>query len=115
MGLAAVIVPFVAGIVLSALGYGYTFVLRGLLTSLISRDIAMLYSMISFVEAAGSIVATPLLGVSFRIGLDYGGVWIGLPYLTAGLLFTGAFAIIGGIRIAEKRPHPPEGEAQGGE
>jgi len=47
----------------------------------------MLYTVIGICETAGALVAGPLLAMSFRAGLDWGGDWLGLPYIAAGSLF----------------------------
>lgn len=41
--------------------------------------------MISTLEAVGILIAGPLLAISFRIGMQGGGAWLGLPYIVAGL------------------------------
>ena len=53
-----------------------------------SRHVATLYTAVGITETAGGLLAGPLLAASFRTGMDWGGAWIGLPYIAAGGLFT---------------------------
>ncbi len=92
----------ISGVALSGLTAGYGVCMRSLMTSLISNDIAMLYTMISMFEILGTIAANPLLSAAFRMGLRLGGVWIGLPYMIAGLLYIGALCLILCVRINDE-------------
>ncbi|KAK3939792.1 efflux pump ustT [Diplogelasinospora grovesii] len=98
----------ILGIVISALGFGYNLLVRGLMTSLLSHDIALLFSLIGFLETAGTVIATPLLTFAFRVGLDWGDSWLGLPFITAGVLFIGATAIVGSVSVGEVKKAVPE-------
>lgn len=91
----------ISGVALSGLTAGYGVCMRSLMTSLLSNDIAMLYTLIGMFEILGTIAANPLLSASFRMGLKLGGVWFGLPYMIAGLLYTFAFCLIACMRISD--------------
>jgi hypothetical protein len=88
-------------LVVYSLGMGYTFMIRGLMTSLVGgKDIGLLYSSIGFVEAVAMMAAAPLFSYLFKVGMGWGGHWIGLPYLVAGVILTGAALLVAGIRGA---------------
>ncbi|KAF2839659.1 major facilitator superfamily MFS-1, partial [Patellaria atrata CBS 101060] len=70
------------------LGGGLMFLLRSLLTSLVEpHHVGRLYTTLGVIENVGLIVGAPLLAELFRIGVKWGGNWIGLPFLAcAGLV-----------------------------
>jgi hypothetical protein len=64
----------IVGLGISALGSGYNFLIRSLLASVVETDhIGMLYTRISIFETVGVLVAGPLLAMSFRTGMVWGG------------------------------------------
>ena len=65
------------------------------------HHVAMLYTTITFVEVAGLFFASPVIAASFRLGLKMGGYWIGLPFLSAGCLFTLVAVIFFGVRLSD--------------
>ncbi|KAK4455342.1 major facilitator superfamily domain-containing protein [Podospora aff. communis PSN243] len=88
-------------LVVYSLGMGYTFLIRGLMTSLVGgKDIGLLYSSIGFVEAVALMAGAPLFSYLFNVGMRWGGHWIGLPYLVAGVVLAGAALLVAGIRGA---------------
>jgi hypothetical protein len=62
-------------------------------------DIGVLYTVISIQESLGIFIANPLLSALFRWGIDLGGVWVGLPFMMAAVLYTTALCIIGWIKV----------------
>ena len=102
IGLSKTSVLMTIGLGIFALGSGYSFLVRSLLASVVeSEHIAMLYTVISICETIGMLVAGPLLAVSFRTGMDWGGDWLGLPYIAAGSLFVVAATALGFISLAK--------------
>ncbi|KAK7931277.1 adenylate cyclase [Apiospora marii] len=101
IGLAETSLAMACGLAVFALGAGYNSLVRSLLASLVEqRHAGMLYTAVSIFETAGVLVAGPLLAFCFRTGLDWGGPWIGLPYLAAGCLFAVAAAAVGFMGLA---------------
>lgn len=91
IGLSENISFLVVGLGLFTLSYGYPMLIRGLLASIIdSRHAGVMYTTISLFESMGTIVAGPLLSVSFRQGMKWGEAWLGLPFLLTGVLFGSA-------------------------
>ena len=67
---------------------GATALIRSLLSSLVLRDeVGRLFAVMSLVWTAAMLVASPVVAKLFSEGLRRGGVWAGLPFLVAGLLF----------------------------
>ncbi|KAK0651109.1 major facilitator superfamily domain-containing protein [Cercophora newfieldiana] len=101
-----------ASMIIYSFGTGYTFMIRGLMTSLAgSKDIGLLYSSIAFVDSFAMIIGSPLYSYLFKVGLGLGGGWIGLPYHFAGVVLVGAAVLVGAIRGA----YVDVGEEQAGE
>jgi hypothetical protein len=101
IGLSKTSVVMIMGLGIFALGSGYNFFIRSLLASVVENDhIGMLYTMISIFETVGVLVAGPLLAVSFRIGMDWGGMWLGLPYIAAWCLFAVAATVVSSIGLS---------------
>ncbi|POR35886.1 Uncharacterized protein TPAR_03920 [Tolypocladium paradoxum] len=100
LGLAPTSSTMIANLVLYSLGTGYGAAIRSLLTGAVHGEhTGLLYAMMSFLENTGSLIAGPLLALTFRVGLDSGGVWIGLPFIGAGFLFSLAAAIVFGVGL----------------
>lgn len=89
------------GLGLISLGSGYTLLIRSLLASTVEKyHIGTMYTMISTVETIGILIAGPLLAMSFRIGMEGDGTWLGLPYIVAGFLFALATLTVCVIRAS---------------
>ncbi|KAK1565903.1 uncharacterized protein LY79DRAFT_529794, partial [Colletotrichum navitas] len=85
----------VVGLSIFALGSGYNILIRSLLASVVEKDnIGMLYTIMSISETIGALVAGPLLAATFRTGMNWGGPWIGLPYISVGSLLAIATAVV---------------------
>ncbi|KAM3497389.1 hypothetical protein MY10362_009260 [Beauveria mimosiformis] len=75
-----------------ALGFSFTVTARSFLTAMVEpRFMSLLYSGVTSVTYAGLIVGGPVFSTAFQWGLKLGGIWIGLPFLVAAVLFTVAF------------------------
>lgn len=95
VGLAEIRLLAWAGIILMACGAGFAVLARSIISSLVAKERAgLLYSIISVIESIGSIAAGPLLSSLFNLGLNLGGVWIGLPFMTAAVLHVIALLVI---------------------
>ncbi|KAM3486724.1 hypothetical protein MY8738_000218 [Beauveria namnaoensis] len=79
----------VLGQTLIALGFSFTVTARSFLTAMVEpRFMSLLYSGVTSVTYAGLIVGGPVFSTVFEWGLKLGGIWIGLPFLVAAVLFT---------------------------
>lgn len=99
LGLAPTPTIMILALVVYSLGSGYGATIRSLLTATVSPShVGMLYSLMSLLESIGALVAGPLLAVTFRIGLDWGDIWVGLPFTSAGVLFSFALVVVFSIQ-----------------
>lgn len=92
----APIVELVAlGVVLFALGSGFSPAARSLATAFVHADqTGTLYSAMGLMQSVGGLVAGPLLATSFGWALKQGREWTGIPFLlVAGLFASGALAL----------------------
>lgn len=81
--------------ILFGMGSGFNVFARSLLATVAGgRHVAMLYTTVSFVEMSGILISGPVIATTFRYGLKLGGVWVGLPFLSAACLFCVAAVII---------------------
>ncbi|KAM0739785.1 hypothetical protein ACQRIT_004969 [Beauveria bassiana] len=79
----------VLGQTLIALGFSFTVTARSFLTAMVEpRFMSLLYSGVTSVTYAGLIVGGPVFSTVFEWGLKLGGIWVGLPFLVAAVLFT---------------------------
>ncbi|KAK1836850.1 hypothetical protein QBC39DRAFT_59933 [Podospora conica] len=99
IGAASTLPGLAAAMVVFSLGAGYTYVVRGLMTSLVGgRDIALLYSTVAVADSASTVVGLPMFSGLFRVGMGWGPAWVGLPYLVAGGILVGAAGFVGVVR-----------------
>ncbi|KAL2059857.1 hypothetical protein VTL71DRAFT_10012 [Oculimacula yallundae] len=76
-------VPIVfIGVIVATLGDGLSPLSRSLLTAYIKPEhTSRMYTLIGIVEALGSMYAGPALAAFFTIGMEWKGLWLGLPYV----------------------------------
>lgn len=99
LGLAPTSAVMILALTVSSLGSGYGATIRSLLTATVSPNhTGVLYSLMSLLESTGALIAGPLLAVTFRIGMDWGGIWIGLPFIAAGFMFSAAMIVVFSIQ-----------------
>lgn len=80
-------VILLAFVSISSLAAGYEFILRSLLGQASKgQNVATVYTTMSVLETTGLLTSGPLLAATFRRGLQWGGPWIGLPFVIASLL-----------------------------
>ena len=78
----------VAGVIIFALGAAFPVILNNTVSRAIGFDgLSMVYSVTSVVDTIGSMVSAPLLAGLYRVGLEKGGWWIGLPFCAAGVAY----------------------------
>ncbi|KAK5998271.1 Putative NADP-dependent oxidoreductase YfmJ [Cladobotryum mycophilum] len=115
MALASTSLPFMASVVLFSVGTSYNLVCRSLLSAISQgQHIAMLYTAIGFLETGGALIAGPFLAAMYRIGLNWGGVWLGLPFISAGIMFAFAGVVLGVVRFREAGDESATSEQQEG-
>lgn len=57
-----------------------------------------LYALISLMEGVGNLIAGPGMAWAFRLGINLGETWIGLPFGFAAVLFTLVLPVVFVVR-----------------
>ncbi|KAL7925311.1 major facilitator superfamily domain-containing protein [Trichoderma austrokoningii] len=100
VGLAPISSLMLVGLVILCFGYPYGFILRGLLSELVDgHHRGLLFASVALVENLGSVLGRPLMGVCFGGGVNFGGVWTGLPFLVAAVFVVLAVMILRFVRV----------------
>lgn len=93
---------FITGVCLFALGWGYFAAIRSLATELVvPSQVGVLNTSFAFAQGVGGLVAGPALAAALKRGVELGGFWTGLPYMTAALFLVVAAFLSYAIRIPE--------------
>ncbi|OJZ80075.1 hypothetical protein ASPFODRAFT_148312 [Aspergillus luchuensis CBS 106.47] len=93
----------IISLMIYSLGFGYGPAMRGLLITIAEGQRASdLLMCVSLIESTGLLLSGPLLATSFRAGMAWGGVWIGLPFILVGCGLACATAILIVIKIDTK-------------
>jgi len=86
-----------------ALGAGYSGASRSLVTSFVERNqVGRLYAVLAMLDTAGTVVSGPALSKLFSWGLALGGLWSGIPFFFAAMLFGLVGVVIWVIRLPDK-------------
>jgi MFS family permease len=87
-----------------ALGAGQDSLLRSLATEMVpARDVSILYSAITMLRAIGGSISGPIYAWLYTVGLEQKQeVWIGLPYIVAGVLFLIALGLLVCLSVPER-------------
>lgn len=100
IGLAPSIPTLIISLVVQAAGAGFLFATRSLITSLIRREqTAKLFTVIEILQSVGSVIASLVITNVFRLGIDLGGVWIGLAWFMTSALFVMVGVAVWLVRI----------------
>ncbi|KAF5655016.1 major facilitator superfamily transporter transporter [Fusarium sp. NRRL 25303] len=95
MGLATAVPAFIIAFFGYTLGNGFSSALRSLLTTMVHPDhLSLLFTAIAVFEGISTIGASPLLGLSFSVGLDIGGMAVSLPFFVASVLYALAAVLL---------------------
>jgi hypothetical protein len=94
------------GLIVYTLGTGFQPVVRSLITHLVEShhasnksDIGRLYALISVIEGLGSLIAGPGMAWAFRLGINLGEGWLGLPFALGAVLFAVISSIVFTINV----------------
>ncbi|KID94349.1 Major facilitator superfamily, partial [Metarhizium majus ARSEF 297] len=95
LGLAPTLETFLSSLVIFTVGIGYNLILCSLIASYAKDDkTGLMFTEIPVSEGLGGLIAGPIMAMLFRVGLNLGRAWIGLPFLFAGLLFSTSTLIV---------------------
>lgn len=68
-----------------------------------ARDISMIYSAITMLRAIGGSISGPIYAWLYAVGLrQKQELWLGLPYIIAGLLFLVALGLLTCLEVPER-------------
>lgn len=81
LGIAPSLSLFIVGLVIMALGTGFSSLIRTLVSLYVDPEHrSRLFGIVSMVEIIANIYSWPMLAGLFSLGMKLGGQWIGLPY-----------------------------------
>ncbi|KAJ5179939.1 hypothetical protein N7492_003149 [Penicillium capsulatum] len=101
------ILALIPSMILQALGSGFVFLARSIITTLVERnETARLYTVIEILQALGNIVASLSITTVFQIGLHMGGFWIGLAWMMTSSLFAMVGFAIWWLRLPSTSTQP---------
>lgn len=104
IGLSSSIPPLIISLILQSSGFGFLFVTRSLITTFIRQEeTAKLFTVIEILQSVGAVIASLIITNVFRVGIDIGGVWIGLAWFVTSLLFVMVGVAVWVVRLPEKR------------
>jgi MFS family permease len=99
------------GIVVFALGAGFSVNARSLATTLVRQEhFASTNTALAISQSAGVMTAGPLLAATWKRGLKLGEDWLGLPFAVAGMLFAAVALVTWGVRLREEEEGVGEAE-----
>ncbi|KAI6354288.1 hypothetical protein MCOR25_008682 [Pyricularia grisea] len=102
---------FAVSLAVFSVGTGFSPVLRSLVNTLVEQHhLAMVNSLISFLELLGAFIAGPLLSKALSVGIKLGGAWVGLPFFAAGCSLALSAAMVSVYRL----PKSVKGGGRGG-
>ncbi|PLN83339.1 MFS transporter [Aspergillus taichungensis] len=89
IGLSPTVATLIPSLITQTAGAGFVFLTRALVTTLVRREeTARLFTMIEVLQSVGNVVASLSITAVFQIGLEMGGVWIGLAWMMTSTAFT---------------------------
>lgn len=92
---------FILGAVVISGGVGFLDSITAHFTSELERsEIGLLYSMINVVDTLATIVSSPIWSMVYRIGYNWGSIWIGVPFLACTVVF---LAVLGLTMLVKNR------------
>lgn len=106
LGISEVSSVAVFSFIVFALGNGFTTVSKSLLTTFGPPEMAgTLLSAMNVCAALGAVIAGPSITVTFNLGLEWGGAWIGAPLFFITLLYALTLASVCILKAPEGPKH----------
>lgn len=108
LGLAPNLPSFDCGLLLLAVGSGYSSLARSLMSLYVdSSSRSRLFCIVGMTDVIGSIYSQPMLAGLFSWGMKLGGCWIGLPYWSLTFLLVPATVLLLFVRVPTKDVNQP--------
>ncbi|KAB8527817.1 hypothetical protein FH972_025468 [Carpinus fangiana] len=104
IALSANVPTLLVAIVIYSFGAGLPAAIRTVASTFVPSDaIATLFAIFQTVDTIGSIASGPVLARAYVLGSGWGGVWSGLPFLLAGVLYGGVAILVYLTRLPESK------------
>ncbi|KAE8418381.1 hypothetical protein BDV36DRAFT_308732 [Aspergillus pseudocaelatus] len=95
MFLAASPGTLIFGQMVFALGFAFSVTARSFLTGMVDPlHVGTVFTGVTTMLYGGLVIGSPMLAKAFQWGLQLGGIWVGLPFLLAAVLFTIALGAV---------------------
>ncbi|KAL4935447.1 major facilitator superfamily domain-containing protein [Aspergillus oleicola] len=100
MGTVSHPIPFILGLSITSLGWGFPSALRSVATALVSdHQVGLLNTIIALVQGFAGVLGMPGIAAVFRMGINWGSNWMGMLFFVAALLFGLAGGVVGGVKV----------------
>lgn len=100
VGLAFNIPIVVIGTVIMSFGSGFIVSCMSLVSSLVpGGKSSSLYTVIGLMQSVGILISGPIIAAIFKVGLNMGGIWIGMPYIVVAGTYGLTFVILGFVTL----------------
>ncbi|KAF2217215.1 hypothetical protein CERZMDRAFT_93267 [Cercospora zeae-maydis SCOH1-5] len=91
---------FVLGLVVLSLGSGYSSYTRALMSLYVDKEqTSTLFSLVAMLDVLGAIYAGVSFAKLFSVGMDHGGIWVGLPFFVLAIVTTVAIVPLFLLRL----------------
>lgn len=103
-GLAPTRATFIIAVLIFRMSSAYTPTIISLIASVAGirraddEHASLVYLAVAFMRCAGQLIAGPLLAIFLTLGIEWGGAWLGLPFIFAGFLQILAGFIVFSVR-----------------
>ncbi|KAF2277336.1 putative MFS transporter [Westerdykella ornata] len=93
------------GLIIYAVGSGFNTFTRSLVSSLVDPAmIGTLYSTLSVADTTGSLLAGPLVATTYKLGMQLGGIFHGMPYMLSFGLCAIAALVMSRLKLNDGTP-----------
>lgn len=104
LGVSPSLAGFLFGLVLMAVGSGYSSLARSLMSVYVDPEHrSRLFTIVGMVEVLGNVYSQPMLAGLFALGLRLNGAWIGLPYFGLAVLVGLSASLLLFVRIPGRK------------
>lgn len=104
IGLSPTISALIPSLLLQTTGSGFVYLTRSLITTLVEREeTARLFTIIEVLQSVGNVIASLAITAVFQLGLEIGGMWIGLAWMMTSTAFLTVGVAIWMFRLPPSR------------
>lgn len=89
MGLAPTVPLFISAMVFNEFGCGLQAALRAIIITLVDQtQTALVMTVMGMFFTVSEMVVGPLMAETFKLGMNLGGVWVGMPYIASAAMLS---------------------------